>query len=234
MLTLDQKLAIEEREHTSRFSNQQLPVYHVVHHYILQSYTHHLYLILHRDTLHIQDTSNAIMLQSRQRCKSSAMTILETHGHLCETVEFRPYQWYVYGLGSFQAFLAASVLIMLSPINTTMNDDAYRLRDLVEQCVQRLEIMADRSEICARASTILRQVLQNGIQTRSGQPCVENNSSALLPREHLQPYAISPRSHLQHHAADVFACNSNLELEELLFDMTPQQWMAPSAFMWDR
>ena len=48
---LDQKLASEENEHLTRFSDPSLPIYHVVHHHILRSYTHHFYLVHHRYSL---------------------------------------------------------------------------------------------------------------------------------------------------------------------------------------
>ena len=234
VLTLDQKLSNEEHEHNTRFSSQQLPMYHIVHHYILQSYTHHLYLVLHRDSLQVRSTGNDVVPQSRQRCKSSATTILEIHGQLYETAEFRPYQWYVYGLGSFQAFLAVSVLILLLSTTKTVNNDTDRLRTLVEQCVQRFEIMADRSDVCARAAVILRRVLQNGSRVGAEQCLIESNNSIFLPSDGLQQYPISPISSSEYTSATMSNWNSNQELEALVFDLAPQQWMAPSAFTWDR
>lgn len=234
VLSLDQKLANEEYEHNSRFSGQELPMYHIVHHYILQSYTHHLYLVLHRSSLNVQSTGNGVVPQSRQRCESSATTILEIHGHLYETAEFRPYRWYVYGLGSFHAFLAVSVLIMLSSTTKTMNEDTYRIHALVEQCVQRFEVMADRSDVCTRASVILRRVLQNGIPAGSVQPVIQNNDSLFVQNEGLQQYPISPMSSPEYNSTNKYDWNSNPELEALLFDMAPEQWMAPNSFAWNR
>lgn len=231
ILSLDQKLANEEHEHTSRFSGQNLPMYHIVHHYILQSYTHHLYLVLHRGSLNVQSTGNDVVPQSRQRCKSSATTILETHGHLYETAEFRPYSWYVYGLGSFHAFLAVSVLIVLSSTTKVANEDSYRLHALVEQCVQRFEVMADRSDVCAKAAVILRRVLQSGMQAGSVHSGGDNNNSAFSQTESLQQYPISSP---EFNSTISYDWNSNPELEALLFNMAPQQWMAPNAFTWDR
>ena len=165
IVTLDQKLACEENEHTTRFSSQNLPLYHIVHHFILQSYTHHLYLILHRGSLGSHTSEHSGMLHSRQRCKTSAIKILEVHDQLFETAEFRPYRWYVNGLGSFHAFLAVSVLLVLSSTGSPGQEDSPRLLELVDHGINRFESMADRSEVCKKAVVILRRVMQNSSET---------------------------------------------------------------------
>ena len=234
IFALDQKLASEEHEHTSRFSGQNLPVYHIVHHYILQSYTHHLYLILHRATLNSQSNDDDGVLQSRKRCKMSAMTVLEVHRHLYETAEFRPYRWYVYGLGSFHAFLAVSVLIVLSSTMRAEDDDCPRFFALIDQCIHRFESMADRSDVCARAVVLLRPVLQNGDAAAAAGPSVGRGGSSSLQKDGFRQYPISPTSEPEHYMTSVYDWTSNPELEALLFDMAPQQWMAPTSFNWDR
>ena len=236
IFALDQKLANEEKEHASRFSGQNLPIYHIAHHYILQSYTNHLYLILHRASMNSQNTGDDLVLQSRQRCKMSAITILEAHGYLYDTEVFRPYQWYVHGLGSFHAFLAVSVLIILSLNNTRARDDDDRLQihTLVEQCVQRFETMANRSDVCARAATILRRALQTGNAAAGPEVDSRHHSPSSLRKEpSFHQYPISPTSEPERFIPSTYDWNSSPELEALLFDMAPQHWMAPSSFIWD-
>ena len=233
ILTLDQKLASEELEHASRFSGQNLPVYHIVHHYILQSYTHHLYLILHKASLNSQSTGDDGVLQSRQRCKMSAMTILEAHGLLYETAEFRPYQWYVYGLGSFHAFLAVSVLIVLSSTLRAEDDDCPRLLGLVDNCIHRFESMASRSDVCARAVVVLRRVLQNGNEPAAAGPSIGTDFTSSLQKESFRQYPISPTSEPEHYITSAYDWASNPELEALLFDLAPQEWMALNSFNWE-
>lgn len=234
VLALDQKLANEDQEHTSRFSDQNLPVYHIAHHYILQSYTHHLYLVLHRTSLNSQGAGNNLTVQSRHRCKMSAVTILEAHSHLYWTAEFLPYQWYVNGLGSFHAFLAVSVLIVLSNIMRTLGEDFSGLQALIEQCLQRFESMASRSDVCAKAVVILRRVLGSNNQAATVPPSVALNDSTSLHSGNPYQYPISPTSDSERNAMNNYDWISNPELEALLFDMAPQQWMAPSTFTWDR
>ena len=233
IFALDQKLAAEEYEHASRFSGQNLPLYHIVHQYILQNYIHHLYLILHRASLNSQSGED-VVIQSRQRCKMSAVTILEVHAHLYETAEFRPYQWFVLGLGSFHAFLAVSILINLLSTAKTMDDDHPRLHILIEQCVQRFEIMANRSEVCAKAVVTLRRVLQNSNKTTAAPPDSAADYCSLAREGNAGGYPISPTSDPDYSIASCYNWTSNPELDALLFDMAPQQWMAPSSFTWDR
>jgi len=235
ILKLDQRLAKEDQEHSSRFSSQHLPIYHIVHHYILQSYTHHLYLVLHRASLSSESNGDEFVEQSRQRCKLSAITILEAHRSLYETAEFRPYQWYCYGLGSFHAFLAVSILIVLTRKTKPTEDDFYHLHALIEQCLNRFESMASRSDVCAKAVVIIRRVLAgNGQQAASMAPQPAAGVSNSLQVDSLYQYPISPTSDSEQIPVDTCNWTSNPELEALLFDMAPQQWMAPNTFTWDR
>ena len=235
MLKLDQRLANEDQEHNSRFSGQNLPIYHIVHHYILQSYTHHLYLVLHRASLSSESNADEFVDQSRQRCKLSAITILEAHGRLYETAEFRPYQWYCYGLGSFHAFLAVSILIVLTRKTRSAEDDFYQLHALIEQCINRFESMASRSDVCAKAVVILRKVLANDSwQATRMAPQQAASYSNSLHVDSLYQYPISPTSDSEQNPVNTCDWTSNPELEALLFDMAPQQWMAPNSFTWDR
>ena len=231
ILALDQKLAVEEHEHTTRFSHQNLSLYHMAHHYILQSYTHHLYLILHRASLNSRSLGDDV-LRSRRRCKTSAMTILEVHAHLCDTAAFRPYQWYVYGLGSFHAFLALSVLIVLTHTVGMDDGDRVRLLGLIDQSMNRFDVMSDRSDICARAVAILRRAIQNRNPVAGRSTFAEALSSS--PQNDAgRQYPLSPTSEPERFVMDGCDWTSNPELQALLFDAGPEQWMAPTSFTWD-
>ena len=231
IFTLDEKLAVEEHEHATRFSHQNLPLYHMAHHYILQSYTHHLYLILHRASLSSQSLGYDL-LRSRRRCKTSAIVVLEVHAHLCNTEEFRPYQWYVYGLGSFHAFLALSVLIVLSYTVGMDDGDRPRLLGIIDQSMNRFDVMSDRSDICARAVAILRQAIQNSNPAAAGKSFAGPLGS-FPQKDAPRQYPLSPTSEPERFLTDGCEWTSNQELETLLFDIGPEQWMAPSSFTWD-
>lgn len=233
IMALDQRLAKENQEHGSRFSSQNLPLYHIAHYYILQSYTHHLYHVLHRASLNSRD-SDGFTVQSQQRCKDSAITILEAHRCLYDTAEFRPYLWYLNGLGSFHAFLALSILIVLANNSNPGKDDVRRLHELIEQSLRHFGRMAARSDVCAKAVAILQRVLGNPTPTRIIPSSVATSESNVLQAGSLYQLPISPTSDSEQNP--MITCNwaYNPELEALLFDMAPQQWMAPKSFTWDQ
>jgi hypothetical protein len=167
---LENRICEEEQEHKARFADgQQLPLYHHAHQYILNNYIHYLRLILHRPYLETHGPSpirepvpREQVLQSRGHCRTAAMVLLANHEDLCCNVALRPYRWFVYGLGSFQAFLAASTLAVLlaSDDDVTVTHRPQFLRAL-EKCQTRFEHLAARSDVCAKAAPILRRLLYN-------------------------------------------------------------------------
>jgi hypothetical protein len=232
IIFLDQRLARENQEHTSRFSDQNLPLYHIAHYYILQSYTHHLYLVLHRASLN-SPTSDGYPVQSRQRCKDSAIIILEAHERLYRTAEFRSYQWYANGIGSFHAFLAVSILIVLANKSHPAEDDLPRIHELIELCFHRFESMSSRSDVCAKAVVILGRNLGNSTRAETLPSSVATNESNNLQVGSLYQLPITPDSDSEQNPMNTCNWASNPELEALLFDVAPQQWMTPSSFTWD-
>jgi hypothetical protein len=232
ILALDQRLTKEDQAHASRFSGQNLPVYHIAHHHILQSYTHHLYLVLHRASLNSQSGNDSFLAQSRQRCETSAITILEAHGHLYETAEFRPYMWYTIGLGAFHAFLAVSILIILADNTTLTGDEHPRIHVIIEECLSRFESMAPRSDVCSKAVVILRQVLRSNNQPPASEAIIDS-SSLKVKFGSMYQYPVSPISNSEQNPVNTCDWASNPELEALLFEMAPQQWMGPNYFTWD-
>ncbi|KAJ9609125.1 hypothetical protein H2200_006896 [Cladophialophora chaetospira] len=168
LLELEHRITEEEQEHEARFADgQQLPNYHVAHQLILNNYVHYLRLMLHRPYLQTNRSmsSRGMMLsrdqalQSRAHCTTSAMAILRNHEDLWREHRFKPYRWFVYSLGSFQAFLAASTLIVLLDSGS---DDADRTEFIrvLHRCQARFEDMSARSDLCVKAAAILRKLLR--------------------------------------------------------------------------
>jgi len=93
------------------------------------------------------------------------MAILANHEDLCCNVAFRPYRWFVYSLGSLQAFLAASTLVVLlaSEDDVTASHRPQFFHAL-QKCQTHFEGMAARSDVCSKAAPILRKLLR-GPQT---------------------------------------------------------------------
>ncbi|EXJ70226.1 uncharacterized protein A1O5_06294 [Cladophialophora psammophila CBS 110553] len=183
LIDLDRRISREEHEHDARFTDvRQLPIYHLAHLYIIKNYTNHLRLILHRPYLppHSSATDNALfefpeqVLQSRQYCKMSAMKILNNHEDLCCDDRLRPYRWFVYGLGGYQTFLAASTLaVLLGSEDDSVASDRADVIYTLRRCQARFEQLALRSDISAKAARILRRTLgspTNGSGGGSGPP----------------------------------------------------------------
>lgn len=264
LIILDRNITIEEEEHSARFSNHQdLPIYHLAHHLILKNYTNHLRLILHRPYLQQESgTSNRgaisgdTVLQSRRSCRRSAMKILDNHKQLYEIDIFRPYRWYIYGVGSFHTFLAASTLVVL--LTTPPNDDPYldysTLLAAVQGCLVRFEKMAARSDICAKAAPILRRLLSPFTSPTTDSSSVQrapphqqyidvaasDNSLASLSSlsETTSAYdkplssmsANSPPLPIYNGPSNLGPCPPELQT---LVALPPEQWLgSPSSFSW--
>ena len=254
---LDSKISQEEGELTSKFSNlPDLPLHHRAHMHILKNYTNQLYLILHRPYLKGSfsrySTSDGVnlelLIKSRNRCKNAAMALLESHQQLYETTEFRNYSWYVYRLGSFNAFLGASTLLamLLDPQLLDVHDGEYCiLLSMVQACVERLENMSERSEVCAKASPILRRLLrrteqyaQERMRQNNMVPEVVGDGIASFRVPQAPHSAKSNRSPLLNEGSlpivDLDGWTTYPELDTIMSHLPPEQWLAPSVFNWDR
>lgn len=249
--SLDARIAQEEDELVRRFSNRaDLPLHHLAHMHILKNYTNQLYLILHRPYLKgsfstfttSADVHMNSLSKSRARCKEAAVALLDSHQQLYETADFRNYYWYVYRLGSFNAFLGASTLlaILLDPQLLDVNDGEYCvLLAMVQACTQRLESMSERSEVCAKASPILRRLLrrtEQQAQQRMGR--IENIPGSVGSGVSFSVPQSSDIGHPKNAPiADAVELNGwamHPELNTIMTHLPPEQWLAPSAFSWDR
>ncbi|OAP57520.1 hypothetical protein AYL99_08258 [Fonsecaea erecta] len=183
LIELDGRISREEHEHDIRFTDpRELPVYHLAHLYIIKNYTSHLRLILHRPYLppHSSAPDSTLyefpeqVLQSRQYCKLSAMRILNNHEDLCCEEKLRPYRWFVYGLGGYQTFLAASTLVvLLGSDDESVASDRADVFYALQKCQARFEQLSPRSDISAKAARILRRAL--------GSPAASNGGGGIAP-----------------------------------------------------
>lgn len=253
--SLDTRIAQEQHEHTRRFSNfPDLPLHHRANMEILKNYTNQLYLILHRPylrsscfRLHASKTVDVELLKkSRTQCKDAALAILDSHRQLYETAGFRKYDWYVYRLGSFNAFLGASTLLvmLLDPQLLQLSDEEYsHILATVQRCTQRLEIMSERSELCAKASPILRRIL--GKAEQYGKRRISQNENVLetlgngtafdmVQEPTIIVPPITPSMHGPASTVDLDGWTMHPELNAIMSHFPPEQWLAPSAFNWDR
>ena len=95
---------------------------------------------------------------SQNRCVSSARAVLEIHKTLHKVPEYRPFQWYNRGIGSFHAFHGAIILLVVLA-QTEITVERFETRQMLESSTQVFEEMSHRSAICAKAATILRSFL---------------------------------------------------------------------------
>ncbi|KAK5233094.1 hypothetical protein LTR47_005958 [Exophiala xenobiotica] len=253
--SLDTRITQEHKELTRRFSNiQGLPLHHRANMQILKNYTNQLYLILHRPYLKSdysrQQRAKAVdvklMKKSRIQCKTAAMAILDSHQELYETAGFRNYYWYVSRLGSFNAFLGASTLLtmLLDPQILPLSDEEYCLiLAMVQRCSQRLEAMSERSEVCAKAFPILRRILEKaeqyvGARISSGLIMSEtvgiNVPFGEIRETNLIGSSMTPPMDNPVLAVDLDGWTLHPELNAIMSHVPPEQWLAPSAFNWDR
>lgn len=147
-----------DRQYLADTKIEALPLQHAVHLHILYSYSHQLFLLLHRPFFARSILGLDVPNESQSRCIASAEALLDIHKTLVETPSFRPYRWYTYGLGSFHAFHAAAVLAvaLLMPI---YKPQYLKFKKVLDETLIRFDTMAGRSKICEKSAKILRFLL---------------------------------------------------------------------------
>ncbi|RAL12658.1 uncharacterized protein BO97DRAFT_451257 [Aspergillus homomorphus CBS 101889] len=132
---------------------------------VLQTYAHHLYLLLHRPFHHTKATE--FLPTSRDRCITSASALISIHRELYESPLLRNYMWLLNGVTTLKALHAAvalsSCLIDMppSPAAATANPGGYDLDSFrleVNAMAVRVASLSSRSNICAKAHRALRHL----------------------------------------------------------------------------
>ncbi|CAG8930483.1 unnamed protein product [Penicillium salamii] len=135
---------------------------------VLQTYAHHLYLLLHRPFHHSK--APCFLPTSRDRCISSGTALLSIHRQLYEAPLLRNFLWLLNGVTSLKALHAAVALnscLQDMPSAVDSGFDLKSSRDELENLVVRMKNLSVRSNICSRAHRIL-QHLQT--QANTGNP----------------------------------------------------------------
>lgn len=231
---LDDQLHAEKREQIKRFGgHSNLPTYHQAHSFILNNYTNHLLLLLHRPFLTIQDPMNPKGTStSYERCEKAAYAIISTYEHLHTWHEFRSYSWYTHGIGAFHAFFAMTTLLaMLGPVERSAVSTQTCIQS-VQSCLQKFQEATPFSEICARAYSIISPLVNGEIQ----KPMVSPGESSATRRSGGVEEA-SFRSMNKDTGQD---CEGFLpdtwtfpeDLEQMISEVQCEQWLSPTAFPW--
>lgn len=123
---------------------------------VLQTYAHHLYLLLHRDFHHSK--APQFLQTSRDTCIRSSRALISIHKQLYDTPLLRNYLWLLNGITSLKALHAAVALNSCIQDNLPTDDVAYEMssyRDEIKSLTLRMENLSDRSIICSKAYQLL-------------------------------------------------------------------------------
>ncbi|KAJ9650763.1 hypothetical protein H2198_009940 [Neophaeococcomyces mojaviensis] len=254
---LDARIAVEEQSQKTRFSNLSgLPLYHQAHYYILNSFTNHLYLILHRPFLNSSKSGQQSTEQQHnlRKCLKAASLILDNYETLLATESLRPYRWYTYGLGSFHAFFAVSTLAtIIGHRSMLVRIDMSAAITMFQSGIRWLRKVSSRSETAKKASDVLDRMLLSHSNAEGStdhaeqldgttvQHYVENGNSSTSISSGSQGAAGYAPLHSNGMSVDSTSTELDLdgwvpnpELSNFLSTVPSQQWLAPSAFPWGR
>lgn len=133
--------------------------------------------------------------------------------------------------------------MLLDPQLLHLDDREYSfILAMVQGCTQRLESMSERSEVCAKASPMLRRILgkveqyhaRGGIMSRNGHimPEVSPVGGGGMPNL-MASSSVTPPMHDPTSAVDLHGWTMRPELNAIMSHLPPEQWLAPSAFNWN-
>lgn len=231
---LDNRIFAEQKQQADRFQNiSDLPLYHQAHSLILDNYTNHLVLLLHRPCSNMNDSHNYHERAdaSYTRCNQSALAIIANYENLYNRAEFRPYCWYIQGLGSFHAFLASSTLLVLLGKNgVPVRSRATALR-AVQKCHVKFHEMAPYSEICNRACSILDPLVARD-RPHSLPPTVEGDTSVVRILDSIGG-SDQPSGMVDYFEDfDVNGWTVPEHFEHIVSSIPCEQWLSPAGFPW--
>ncbi|CAG7918071.1 unnamed protein product [Penicillium olsonii] len=151
----DEAIAAEQKLWDSKYMINGSPKIlnsYYAHWCVLQTYAHHLFLLLHRPFHHSQTPS--FIPSSRERCISSAAALISIHRDLYEVPLLRNFLWLINGVVSLQALHAAVALnSCLRDMPLTFDTTPYRYE--LEKLMLRMESFSSRSKICSKAYHVL-------------------------------------------------------------------------------
>lgn len=118
---------------------------------VLQSYAHHLYLLLHRPFHHT--SSPCFLPESREKCISSAAALISLHQQIYEAPLLRSFLWLLNGVTGLKALHAAVAL------NSCLTDDPPVdlgfYRDAIQRLAERMGSLSHKSVMCSKSYRIL-------------------------------------------------------------------------------
>ncbi|KAJ5178728.1 hypothetical protein N7492_001938 [Penicillium capsulatum] len=126
---------------------------------VLQTYAHHLNLLLHRPFHHSK--ASCFLPTSRERCIASSAALISIHKQIYEAPLLRNYLWLLNGVTSLKALHAAVALnscLLDAPAPTDLGHGLASFQEEMDQMILRMENLSGRSQICLKAHRILRHL----------------------------------------------------------------------------
>lgn len=236
LYALDGKLQNEMQAQAMRFHQQlDLPTYHQAHSFILNNYTNHLVLLLHRICLlRPEGAEDGDLTSSSDKCEAAALSILSNYEILNLRADFKPYNWYISGLGSFHAFLAISILLVLMGKPRTSQSRKHVILQAVRSCLRQLHENARYSEICQRACSILDPIMTVELSQLAPSISVSNGVSDLGSTggfgSFSEPMAMDSNGFPEDYEQGFWAFPESFE--ETVAKIPCEQWLSPAVFPW--
>ncbi|KAJ5701042.1 hypothetical protein N7488_008590 [Penicillium malachiteum] len=204
----------------------------IIHNNLLLSFTHHLILLLHSATLMESPAGGTSNSWSTKLCMESAQRVLELHADFHQLPQFTPFHWYIRGRGSFHAFHAAFVLVLIL-FKESNEPCPPNIPRLLHECHARLEASKAHSQLCNRTATILGQILSSRlvdspVVTPGGLDCGHPMPSLQTETLNTHTSTMDGRDGL-----DSFISES-IDFHSLARQIEPQQWINPINMDWDQ
>lgn len=153
---LDHAIVEEQKQWDSIYLINGAPSILDARHYaywcVLQTYAHHLYLLLHRPFYHSQKPN--FLPASRERCIASGLASISIHRKLYEDPWLGNFTWLLNGVTSLKA-LQAAVTLDACLLDMPSDFDAAPYREELEKFRLRMEALSSRSSICLTGYRIL-------------------------------------------------------------------------------
>lgn len=231
---LDDRLHAEKTAQTRRFHRYpDLPMYQRAHSCILDNYTNHLTLLLHRSFLMSKDSIDpGTMSTSYERCEQAAYAIISNYENLHVRPEFRPYSWYTHGIGAFHVFFAMStLLVMLGQTRKTATSKQV-IFHAVQGCLGQIQEAIPFSDICNRAYSMLSPLITRELCQTAMLPGEDSATLGSTGSEEADVHSM-PRS--TNEECDTFDPNAwplPEDLEQMVSKISCEQWLSSAVFPW--
>lgn len=123
---------------------------------LLQTYAHQLYLLLHRP--YHSSRSSQFRPESRDKCITSSLALMDIHRQLCELPRLKSYRWMVQGSICCNA-LHGAVALTSCMLDMPEDISADTHRDIINATANRIGNLRSSSPACANACIIMRHLL---------------------------------------------------------------------------